>query len=225
MTSQESGTGNAAPRSFDRRAAFRSLALSLTINALFPYLLFRYLEPHYPEESVLPLLYSSLFPVFGFLLGVWRKRMVDMIALIALVGIAIHIGFTVFSPTLAVALVLRSLQGAIIGIGFLVSVVIGHPVMLYVARRFVAAGAPERRARFDAFIAKDNGRVFRIAPIVWGVGLTLMSGVHVALAMSLPHDEFVLVSPVLGVVTDVILVGWSIRYVAKHVTARKRGTG
>ncbi|HEV2560540.1 MAG TPA: VC0807 family protein [Rhizomicrobium sp.] len=207
-----------ARTAFNRKAAFRSIGFSLLVNALCPYLLFRFLEPRFPHESVLPLLYSTIFPVIGFCLGIFRKRMVDAIALIALCGIVFHIAVTVLSPNVSTALVLRSFEGTIVGLSFLASVAIGRPAILYIARQFVTAGAPERRARFDSVVAMDKGRVFRVATIVWGCGLALMSTVHVTLAIYLPHAEFLLVSPALGLIANGLLLGWSARYIGGRMS-------
>jgi hypothetical protein len=82
---------------------------------------FRLLAPCFPDESVLPLPHSTIFPVIGFLLSILRKRMADAIALIALCGIAFHVAITALSPNVSMVLVLRAFQGAIIGSCFLVS--------------------------------------------------------------------------------------------------------
>ena len=151
--------------------------------------------------------------------------MADAIALIALCGIAFHVAITALSPNVSMALVLRAFQGAIIGSCFLVSAAIRRPVMLYVARQFVTAGAPERLAKFKSMIVIDGGRAFSVATIVWGCGLVIMSAVHVALAIYLSHPEFLLISPMLGVVADVLLLGWSARYIARHVSIHLRVVG
>jgi hypothetical protein len=203
---------------FNRTQAFRSTAFSLTINALCPYLLYRFLEPRFPDESVLPLLYSSIFPVIGFLVGVLRKRMIDLIAAIVLFGIVFHITVTVLSPNVSTALVVRSFQGTIIGACFLISTAIDRPIVLYVARQLVTAGAPERRAIFNAVVAADKGRTFRVTTTVWGCGLALMSASQIVLTTYLAHVQFVLISPTIGVGTDLLLLAWSIHYTTRRLS-------
>jgi hypothetical protein len=203
---------------FSRAAPLRAIGFSLIVNALCPYLLFRVLEPRFPAGSVLPLLYTTIFPIAGFLFGVVRKGMVDAIALIALAGIAIHLTFTILSPNVGTALVLRSFQGTIIGSCFLLSAAIGRPVILYIARQFVTASGPERAARFDLAVAQDQARAFTVVTIIWGGTLVIMSGVHIALAIRLRHDEFVLMSPILAVATDLALLTWSIRYTFRRMS-------
>lgn len=214
---------SSSPGTFSRAAAIRSITFSLILNALCPYLLFRFLEPRFPSDSVLPLLYATIFPVVGFLVGILRKRVVDVIALIAICGIAFHIAVTVLSPNVSVALVLRSFQGAIIGLCLLVSAAIRRPVILYVARQFAAAGSPEGRARFEAVA---SGRAFYVATVVWGTGLVVMSAVHVALATYMPHPEFVLISPILGIVAEILLhrethVGYPERFSLRFLWKRQ----
>jgi len=210
---------------FSRAAPLRAIGFSLIVNALCPYLLFRLLEPRFPAGSVLPLLYTTIFPIAWFLFGVLRKGVVDAIALIALAGITIHLTFTIVSPDIGTALVLRSFQGTIIGLCFLISAAIGRPVILYFARQFVTASGPERSARFDLAVAQDRARAFTVVTVIWGGALVVMSGVHIALALRLAHDEFVLISPILGVATDLVLLTWSIRYTFRRMSIYLRTPG
>jgi hypothetical protein len=213
------------PRAPQPGAIVRSVGFSLAVSALCPYLLFRILEPRFPAESVMPLLYASAFPILGFLFGIMRKRVIDTIALIALLGISVHVAATVLAPSLSVALVLRSFQSAIIGVVFVLSVIIGHPLMFYVVRQTASANAPERRARLDALLAGGLGRAFTTATLVWGLGLIVASGLHVALVFVLSHDTFLLVSPIVGVAVDILLIGWSVRYITRQVALYRRKTG
>jgi hypothetical protein len=121
--------------------------------------------------------------------------------------------------------VLRSLQGAIIGLCFLVSAVIGRPIMFYIVRQAVTASARDNRARFEAAIAAGFGRVFTTATLVWGSGLIVASILHVALALVLRHDTFLLISPVIGIAIDVLLIGWSTRYIARQIALYRRNPG
>lgn len=205
-------------RGFKRAAVFRSTAFSLALNALCPYLLYRFLEPRFPDESVLPLLYSSIFPIVGFLVGILRKRMIDVISVIVLAGILFHVSVTVLSPNVSTALVARSFQGAVIGACFLISTAIDRPIILYVARQLVTAGAPERRATFAAVVAADRGRTFRIMTTAWGCGFVIMSAVQTLLATYLVHAQVVLISPIVGVGTDLLLLAWSVNYATRRLS-------
>jgi hypothetical protein len=204
---------------FNRAQAFRSTAGSLAINGLCPFLLYWFLAPHYPPEDITPLLYVMIFPILGFLVGLVRKRTLDAIAAIALAGIVIHLTVTVLSKDMTTALVLRSLQGAVVGLCFLLSALIGRPLLYLIARQVVTANAPERRARFDAVTQIDRGRTFLVATLVWGVGLMLSSAIHVALALRLAHATYLLVSPATGLVVNGALLIWSIRFITARLAS------
>lgn len=165
----------------------------------------------------MPLLYSTGFPVIGFLAGIARNRAVNAIAALALASILIQITMTLVSRNLSNALVARSFDGTIIGACFLLSVAIRRPIILIIARQLVTAGGPQNRSRFDAVVAIDRARAFSIATTVWGSCLIILSGLNIGLALTLQHDSFVLLSPILAVVTNLVLLGWSMRYTTRSL--------
>ena len=221
MTKRTSSATAHAP-GFDRRGALESLGLSLMINALCPFLLYRVLQSHFPANSVMPLLYATIFPVIGLILGLLRKRTVDAIAIITMVGLTLHIVVTVLARDVGLALVIRSLDGALIGFAFVISALIGHPIILFVAKQIVAGGSSEQAASLARMIENDGARTFFTITMVWGICLTAMSGLHIVLALKLPPAEFLLVSPVVGVVTIVALLAWTGRYLARRRTLLAR---
>src|ERR1051326_4735262 len=134
-----------AQNGFSRAQTLRSFAQSFFLNGLCPYLLYRYLEPKFPDGSLLPLLYASVFPVIGLVYGIVRKRTVDFIALIALFEISINVTATLLASNIRWALVARSTTGLLTATAFLTSALIGKPIIYYIARQFVAgAGSPQR---------------------------------------------------------------------------------
>ena len=202
-------------RGVDRRDALRSLARSLAINALCPFLLYRALQSRYPVGSITPLLWATVFPVIGLILGLVRKRAVDAIAIIAMVGLALHIVTTILARTVGIALIVRSLDGAVIGLVFLVSTVIRHPLTLVIAKQTVTGSA--RTQFLDRMTRTDGLRMFYTTTLVWGICLILMSGVHIVLALDLQPATFLLASPLLGAVTIVALLVWTGRYARSRI--------
>ena len=216
----QSSSALAHPSGPERRQALKPLALSLAINALCPFLLYRWLEPHFPANSVMPLLYATIFPVVGLVLGLLRKRTVDAIAIIAMAGLAIHIVATLLAPSVGIALVIRSLDGALIGLALVISAMIGRPIILLVAKQVAANGTSERAAALSKVLENDGTYTFFIITMVWGICLMAMSGLHIVLALKLPPAEFLLVSPLVGVATIVALLACSGRYLASRLPRR-----
>jgi hypothetical protein len=213
MTRQPSNTPAQARRA-DRPGALKSLASSLIINALCPFLLYRLLEPHFAADSLRPLLYATIFPVIGLLLGFILQRTVDVIAILAMAGLMLHVVVTLLARSVGVALVIRSLDGTLIGLALIVSALIDRPFILYVARQFVAGADSDQAAILRRLIENDCAHTFFTITLVWGICLIAMSGLHVVLALKLAPANFLLVSPIVGVVTIAALLVWTGRYLS-----------
>jgi hypothetical protein len=204
---------------FSRGDAFRAFGLSFFINGICPYLLYRYLEPKFPEGSLLPLLYASVFPLLGLAYGIVRKRMVDFIALIALFEISVNVTATLVASNIRYALVARSLTGFLTGTAFLVSVLIGRPIIHYIARQFAAGSDPARLQGFEAVTRAEGGSTFRIATLVWAFGIYGLSLVNVSLALNLAPANYLLVSQITSMTVNIALIVWSIRFSRRRLSA------
>ena len=208
----------AAQDSFSRAQAFRSFAQSFLINGLCPYLLYRYLEPRFAEGSLLPLLYASVFPVLGLAYGIVRKRMVDFIALIALFEISVNVTATLLASNIRWALVARSLTGFLTGTAFLASVLIGRPVIYFIARQFVAGSDPARLQGFEAVTKAEGGKTFRVATLVWAIGIFSLSIINVSLALTLAPANYLLVSQITSMTINIALIIWTINFSRSRLT-------
>jgi hypothetical protein len=197
---------------FNRVAVIASVLLSLFINGVCPYLLYRYLAPHYPDESLTPLVYASAFPIFGLILGYVRTRAIDFIALIALFEITFNVSAALLLPSIRYALIARALQGLLTASIFLISVAIGRPIIFFIARQFATGGDPVRVERFNHVNMLDEGWTFRIATLAWGFGLIAIAVVNTGLALTLSAADYLLFSQFTGIAGNVALVIWSVRY-------------
>src|SRR5258708_18624607 len=158
--------------------AARTIGFSFFVNGLCPYLLYRFLQPRFPSESLLPLLYTSVFPVLGLGYGIARKRTVDFIALIALFEISVNVTATLVASNIRMALVARSLTGVLTATAFLISALIGKPIIHYIARQFATGGDAARQAGFEAVGKAEGGRAFFIPTMASAVpvyGLSLFN--------------------------------------------------
>ncbi len=199
--------------------AARSIAASIVLNAVCPFLIFRALTPLYPDGDLTPLLASTVFPVFGLVFGAIRARLLDTIALISLVEIGITIAVTLAARDIRFALVARALQGTLTGLFFLFTAAINRPLLYYVARQFVAASSPQAMEGFELAQARDGGRTFKRLTVAWGLGTILVSVVNVVLAATASPANYLLISPILGIGTNVILIAITIRYSSSRLRA------
>ena len=208
----------AAQNAFRPSQAFRSFGSSFLINGILPFLVYKYLEPKFPQGAVEPLLYASIFPVLGLVLGIVRKRMVDFIAVIALFEISLNIVAIFVTPSIKWALVARNVNGLITATAFLISALIGRPIIFYISRQFVTAGDPERVKGFNAVNAADRGRTFFIATMVWAVALYCLSALNATLAFTLEPATYLLVAQITSMTVNISLIVWSIRFSRARLT-------
>jgi hypothetical protein len=215
--SEQSIPAGAAPRDFDRKAAYRSIGISLIINGALPYAIYKFLAPHYPPTSVLPFVYASAFPVVGLVANFIRSRVVDMIAVIALIGLSYAVITALLAGEIRFAMIMSSMQNFVIAALFLGSVLIGRPMIFYISRQFAAGNDPVFRQMFTAANAHDGGRACRNATLVWVVALIGMGITAYVLAKTLSPANYLLAANVMNIVVNVVLVVWTIRYVSVHL--------
>src|SRR5690242_16162043 len=160
---------------FDAKAAMRSIAISIVVNAVLPFATYKLLAPHFRPNSIVPLLYASVFPVLGMAVSLIRTRTIDAIAGFALFGLVYSITTTVLAGEVHLALIIGSSQGFVIAAMFFISAIIGRPVMFYIGRQFVAGSDPAAQAQFAAVHTAEGGRTFFITTMVWAAVTLLLS--------------------------------------------------
>jgi hypothetical protein len=202
---------------FNPLHAARSIGLSLFVNGLCPYLLYRLLAPHYPAGSVVPLVYASIFPILGLVLGHIRTRMIDFIAVLALFEISYNIATALAASNVHWAIVLRSAEGFIVAAIFLGLTLLGHPPIFYIARQFAVAANPAIREGFMAANAADKGRTFTLASLVWVVGILIQTSLNLTLALTVTPANYLLIAQFLNTAINVVMIAWTIRFTTRRL--------
>lgn len=205
--------------SFDSKAAIRSVAVSIVVNAVLPFVAYKVLAPHFTSGSIMPLLYASIFPVLGLAVSLIRTRSIDAIAIFAIFGIAYSIATTLLAGEVHLALIVGSTQGFIIAAVFFVSALIGRPVFFYMARQFVAGNDATARERFHAVHEADGKRTFFIATMVWAAAVALLGLLSLFLAFVLEPATYLLVNNGVNIAVNLVLVGWTIRFTRSRLEA------
>jgi hypothetical protein len=196
-----------------RAAALRGLRNSVVINVLCPYLLYRALAPHFSSQSVLPLGISGLIPLLNLAYSLFRQHALDVLALFAAEDVIVSLAATLLARTPTAVLIGRSSQNAILGLIFLGSLVVGRPLMLYIARQVATGNESAAVARFDQLALRDDVlQVYRFMTMIWAVVLFAKSIVSIAMVLSLSTDRYLIMSPLATYGSDVLLILWSFRY-------------
>jgi hypothetical protein len=206
-----------AQAQYDPRSAFKSVAVSLLVNAVAPYAVYRLLAPHYPAISIIPLLYASAFPILGLIVGFLRTRVIDAIAAFALFGLAYSLVTTVLAGEVHLALIIGATQGFLIAAFFFVSALVKRPILFFVARQFIAGNSPERRARFAAVNELDRGRTFFTVTMFWAGGILSLSLLSLGLAFVLVPATYILVNNILNIAVNLVLVALTVRVMRRRL--------
>ena len=199
------------------RTLLRTLAPSLLINAVLPFVLYRYLTGH-DVSTVSALSATAIFPVAGTALGWIRTRRLDMIGVISLFFIALGLATSFVSGSPLFFLVKESFLTGLFGLAYLASLLLPRPLMFYLSRQFVSGSDPTRAAQFEnrwqhqpSFRSRQ-----RLITVVWGCVLIVEALIRLALAFILPIPLFLVVSPVIAYVVITGLIIWSISYARRH---------
>lgn len=205
-------------RAFDPKAALGSVGLSIFVNGVLPFVVYKLLVPFFPAGSIMPLLYASAFPVLGLTVGFIRTRSIDVIAMFALFGITYSIAATILAGEVRLALILGATQAFLISGAFFVSALLRRPIIYFIVRQFAAGNDPAMRARMAAVNEADGQRTCTIASLVWAVGIALLGVSSIVLAVSLEPATYLLVNNVVNTGVNIVLVVWTIRFVRPRLT-------
>ncbi len=209
---------DANAQAFDPRTALRSVAISIVVNGVLPFALYKFLVPYFHSGSIMPLLYASAFPLIGLSVALIRTGSIDAIAIFALFGIVYTVGATLLAGEVRLAMIFGATQGFLIALAFFVSALIGRPIIYFIARQFFAGNDTGRRASFAALHIADGGRTFFIATMVWALGIAALGGAGLTLAMTLPPATYLLTNNIVNTAVNVLLVVWTIRFVRPRLT-------
>jgi hypothetical protein len=209
-------------RDLSARALLRSLAPSLLINALLPFLLYQYLTAQgAPTANALAA--TAIFPLAGIALGWIRTRHLDIIGLISFVFIVVGLLSSLISGSPLLFLIKESLLTGVFGLTFLGSLLQGRPLMFYLSRQFYSGNDSRRAARFEG---RWHERSFRVAQrfltLIWGCALIGDALIRVGLVFVLSVPIFLVVSPLIGVSIIVGLSIWTMSYARRRRAAALR---
>jgi len=211
---------NAAKPNDSSPPLVRGILLDIALNAIIPLLLYR-LSKHYISPSELTALsISAVFPLLKSLFDLLRKRELDPISVIVLLGIVASGVALLFGGSPKILLVRESLFTGVFGLACFVWLLLPRPMMFYFGRHFVAGSDPQRRARFEAGWALPHVRFAnRLITMVWGAVYVTELVVRVILIYSISTQMVLVISPILIGGSTILTLIWTFRY-ARRVRAQ-----
>jgi hypothetical protein len=190
---------------------------TLVISAVLPFLTYRLLGASVPSMSeVTRLLIAGSFPAAHSVIGIVRRRTIDIIGVIVVVGIIVSIVATFVSGDPKLLLIRESFVTGALGLLALSSFAWKRPLMFHIARQTATGQDPALMARFDALWQRPLGRrTFRIITLVWSAGWLAEFGLRIVMVETLTIPTVLAVSPFVFAAINLGLFGWMFWYVQR----------
>jgi hypothetical protein len=187
---------------------------SLVIDGLLPFLTYVLLTAYVPRLSpVLALGLSATFPTVNGLVTLVRRRHLDIIGAVVLLGIAAGIVATLVGGDPKLLLIRESFVTGALGLVCLTSLVWPRPLLFYIGRQFSAGEDAARIAEFNALWQHPRARhTFRVMTIVWAMGWMGEFALRVVMVRTLSIPEVLAISPVVFNGLTLGLIAWTLAY-------------
>ena len=209
------------PQRASRMATILSLASSIVINIALPILIYLALKKYADTSDFLAILASGVPPTIDSIVGVIRRKRIDLLAGIVLASIVISLTLIALGSSPKVYLIRESFFTAAFGLAYLVSLLFPKPLAYYFSRYFATGNHPENIPWFDSLWQYGQFRhMMRVITVVWGIGFLFEAALRTFLVIQLSTVQFLIVSPFVLYGSIGILVGWMFLYSRQ---GRKKG--
>jgi hypothetical protein len=220
MSDSETPLLQGSPRSDG--LSIRSVLPSLAIDGLLPFLTYVLLTSYVPRISqIVALGLSAVFPAVNGLVTIVRRRHLDIIGAVVLIGIVVSIVATLFGGDPKLLLIRESFVTGALGMVCLTSLVWPRPLMFYIGRQFTVGEDPAKIAEFNTLWQYPRARhTFRVMTLVWALGWMGEFALRVLMVWKLSIPEVLAMSPFVFNGITIGLIAWTIAYTRRQ---RQRG--
>jgi hypothetical protein len=187
---------------------------SIVGGAVVPLTVYYLVRQHVGSDAT-ALIIAGIFPAAWVIVQFIRKRTIDPIGAVVLLGFATGVTASVLLGGNAYVLKVKdSAFTAVFGLGCLISIFVAkRPAMFYVGRFLSTGNEPDRVTAYNALHDLPGGEhTFKILTAVWGAGLMLEASSRLVLAAFIPTGIFLAVSPVITAVCVGGMFLFTIRY-------------
>jgi hypothetical protein len=202
--------------------SIRGVLPGLVIDGLLPFVTYVLLTSYAPRLSqVTALGLSAIFPTVNGLVTIVRRRHLDIVGAIILVGIGVSIVATVAGGDAKLLLIRESFVTGALGVVCVTSFLWPRPLMFYIGRQFSVGEDPAKIAEFNALWQSPGARLtFRVMTAVWAIGWLGEFALRVVMVWWLSTATVLAVSPFVFNGITIGLIAWTISYGRRR---RQRG--
>ena len=202
-----------------------SLARDIALNATIPALSYWLTKRFVSSSEMTALLAAMVFPLLKGGYEIARRREIDPVALLVLLGIATSLLALIIGGDPRVLLIRESFFTGAFGILCLISLMFRRPIMFYFGRYFLAGRDPRKRETFDARWQDPYARhAHRVVTMVWGCVFTGEFALRVLLVTRASAAVVLIASPIMTGAATILTVAWTFWY-AGRVRARIASDG
>jgi hypothetical protein len=214
-------TSSASIQKASKIATILSLLSSIVINAALPIVIYWALKTYTGSSDFVALVASGVPSLIDSIVGVIRRKRIDLLAGIVLFGIITSLATMALGGSPKIYLIRESFFTAAFGLAYLVSLFFPRPLAFYFARHFATGNNPENIHWFDSLWQYQQFRhTMRVVTIVWGIGFLFEAALRTYLVMVLSIEQFLIISPFVlyGIIGALVI--WMFLYSRQ---GRKRG--
>ena len=171
-------------------------------------------------STVTSLIVSGVLPAVGVILGIARKRRIDVVGIVVLLGIAVGTVLGLASGSARLVLLEGSVPTAIFGAVCLGSIWTARPLMYRFAVEFIGADTQRGRDFADNWRYAGFRHAFKVTTVVWGVAYLLEAAARVVIVELTSTGTALAISKTMPYVIAAILGAWNVAYARQ---ARRKG--
>ena len=195
------------------RPPLGSIVWGIVLNAIIPVILYRLSKRYWSPSELTALMVATTFPLGKSIFDLVRRRQVDPISLVVLLGIGADGIALLFGGSPRLLLVRESLFTGAFGVACFVSLLLPRPIMFYFGRHFMAGADPQRQAKFNAAWQLPEVRFsHRLITSVWGCAFVGELILRIILIYNAPAATVLVVSPLLVGTLTVVTMVWAFSY-------------
>jgi hypothetical protein len=185
-----------APQKSNRSGVLLGIALSILINGALPFIIYTALTNYTSLSNYLALVLTGVPSFIDSIVGIIRRKRMDILAGIVLAGIAVSLILIALGGSPKVYLVRESFFTVALAIAYLISLLFPRPLAFYFARHFSTGNRADNVAWFNTLWQYRQFRhTMRVITLVWGIGLLLEAAIRTYLVIVLSTAQFLIVSP------------------------------
>ncbi|WP_426434827.1 VC0807 family protein [Bradyrhizobium genosp. P] len=193
--------------------AVKALLKSVVINMIAPAVIYSMAAPHFATMSLAPLALSGTPPIIWLAYGIIKLRAIDFLGLFAAENTVVRMAALALAHSEQQALIGRSTENVFLAALFLASLATTKPLVLQMSRQLQTGNDPAKRDAFDAAATRPAPlKTYQTLTLGWTFALLVKAAGAYLLGAHFATKDYLLLSPLWDLVSDGVLVTWTMLY-------------